>query len=111
MSTPQFLWKVLMMYCSPYEDGKQDVVVTVNWQCIGMIDNNGEQASAAIGDGTNFIYEQGQSFTPYDQLTQEQVLGWVWQKVDKEQIQNDVLKKIADQFKPPVITPPLPWSN
>jgi hypothetical protein len=51
------------------------------------------------------------TFTPYDQLTQEQVLGWIWDNgVDKDATEAAVQQQLDNQINPPVVTPPLPWA-
>ena len=50
------------------------------------------------------------SFTPYEDLTQEQVLDWCYANgVDKNAIEANVTQQINDQINPPVVTLPLPW--
>jgi hypothetical protein len=107
----QYQWNILSMSCKPLQDGQQNVVVDALWQCIGVFPNGQDQVSAAMGGNTQFTYIAGSSFTPYDQLTQPQVLGWVWQQVDQTSVETEVATKIAAIVAPPVITPPLPWSN
>ena len=54
----------------------------------------------------------GAPFTPYADLTEEQVVGWVLDALGPEQVtayEANVAKQIADQANPPVVTPPLPW--
>jgi hypothetical protein len=52
----------------------------------------------------------GGSFTPYDQLTQEQVLGWCWANgVDQTAVEAEVTAQLANQVNPLTTTPPLPW--
>lgn len=107
----QYEWRVLSMPCAPIQDGRQDVVIYALWQCIGIAQNGQNQVSAAAGGNTHFTYIQGDQFTPYDQLTQQQVLGWVWQHVNQADVEAEVAAKIAAQVAPAVITSPLPWSN
>ena len=93
------------MDCYPQAEGETDVVFTVHWTCSGVQgDYNGSVYST-----TGVPAPEG-SFTPYDQLTQEQVLGWVWANgVDKAATEAAVAQQIANQINPPVVTPPLPW--
>ena len=54
---------------------------------------------------------EGGSFTPYANLTQEQVLGWCWAGgVDKAAIESGIQTQIDGQINPPVVQPPLPWA-
>lgn len=107
----QYQWSILSMSCKPSLDGQQDVVIMALWQCVGITQNGPDQVSTPMGGNTQFTYTQGNPFTPYDQLTQQQVLGWVWQQVSQPDIEAEVAAKIAIQIDPPVVTPPLPWSN
>ena len=51
------------------------------------------------------------TFTPYADLTQDQVLGWVWANgVDKDTTEAAVQSMIDNQINPPIVTPPLPWT-
>jgi hypothetical protein len=53
---------------------------------------------------------QGTSFVPYNQLTEQTVLGWIWANgVDQAATEAAVQQQINNQRNPPVITPPLPW--
>ena len=108
--TATITWTVTQMDCYPQADNETDVVFNVHWTC------SGTQTS---GDNTYFgsVYStcgvplSGEGpFTPYDQLTQEQVLGWCWANgVDKTATEATVQSQIDNQINPPVIQPPLPW--
>ncbi len=51
-------------------------------------------------------------FTPYDQLTQEQVLNWVWANgVNKKLVESDIQAQIDVQKNPPVVVLPNPWTK
>jgi hypothetical protein len=59
---------------------------------------------------TSFAVVQGEAFTPYADLTLDQVLGWVWANgVDKDATEAAVESQIEAQKNPPVVSPPLPW--
>ena len=72
------------------------------------------QATAVDGENTASIYStcswaDGTVNTPYDQLTQETVLGWVWANgVDKTATEAALAANIALQ-KAPVTATGLPW--
>jgi hypothetical protein len=52
------------------------------------------------------------TFTPYDQLTQEQVLGWCWVGgVDRAAVEANVQLLVDAQVNPPVVQLPLPWAT
>ena len=102
-----FIWSVTSMQCYPEMDGATDVVFNVRWLCEGV---QGEYVART--SGTCNVPISVETFTPYDQLTQEQVLGWVWGSgVNKDETELFVQGQIDQIIAPPVITPPLPWVN
>ena len=99
-------WSVTAMDCYPQEGGNTDVVFTVHWTCAGT---NGTY-NASIYSTCSVPAPEG-TFTPYAQLTQDQVLGWIWANgVDKMATEAAVEAQIQNQINPPVVTPALPWA-
>lgn len=81
-------------------------VVNVLWTVTGVDGSN----TASIGGNSQFTVQEG-TFTPYSQLTQSQVIGWI----PAEQItsaQQCVQGQIDSMINPPVSpqNTPLPWS-
>jgi len=99
-------WTIEAMDVKPTEDGHTDVVIVAHWRCTGVDSDHGASVYSTQAMGP--IQAE---FTPYDQLTQQQVLGWVWAAgVDKAATEAAVQQQIDAQINPPVITPPLPWA-
>jgi hypothetical protein len=102
------IWNVSQLDCKPTEDGYTDVVVTAHWQCTG-VDENAYTASVY---STCSFSAPGDVFTPYPDLTLDQVLGWCWTNgVDKDATEAAVQAQIDNQINPPIVTPPLPWAQ
>jgi len=102
----EIVWNVSELNCLPDAEGKQDYVVTAHWQCNGV---DGDY-SGSVYSTCSFAVVQGEAFTPYDQLTQDQVLGWVWANgVDKSATEAAVEQQIANAKNPPIVSPQLPW--
>jgi hypothetical protein len=100
-------WTVTAMNCYPQEDGNTDVVFTVHWTCAGT---DGTY-NASVYSTCSVPAPTGSAFTPYNQLTQAQVLGWIWANgVDQSATEAAVDQQIQAQVNPPVVTPPLPWA-
>lgn len=100
-----FTWTIRKMYAAPVSEGYTDVVIVANWLCIA---NNGTNSAQQFGNAS-FPPPSG-SFTPYVDLTQEQVLEWCWANgVDKNLIESQLLDKLNQQANPPVVPLPLPW--
>ena len=79
-------------------------VITAHWQ-----------ATATDGDYTASIYStaswaDGTPVIPYENLTPETVLGWVWETVSKQATEDALAANIALQ-KNPVQLSGTPWSQ
>lgn len=101
-------WSVVQMDAYPEYEGATDVVFTVHWTLNGT---DGEYTGSAYGSQGLALDPEG-SFTPYEDLTQEQVIGWVHNAMGEEQVaayETAVIKQIDDAKNPPVVNPPLPW--
>lgn len=99
------LWLIERLLVKPVEGSYTDVVITADWRCNGSQDNY----SGTCYGSCSFQPPSG-SFTPYPDLTQEQVLDWCYANgVDKTAIEANVTLQIENQINPPVVTLPLPW--
>jgi hypothetical protein len=100
-------WNISQLDCVPQAPEGADYVVTAHWSCNGV---NGDY-SGSVYATCSFAVVQGEAFTPYADLTQDQVLGWCWANgVDKESAEAAVEQQIQNQINPPIVSPPLPWS-
>ena len=103
-------WGIEQMDCYPEVDGETDVVFTVHWTLTG---SDGTYTGYVYGSQAVAVDPEA-SFTPYADLTQEQVIGWVKNAMGEEQVtvyEQNVAEQINNQIAPPVVTPPLPWSE
>ena len=95
------------MDCYPEQAGETDVVCTVYWR---MNATDGEYSATAYGScGITFV--EGEPFTPYADLTFDQVWGWVAAKVNMDEMKANLDKQIEAQINPPIVSPPLPWAT
>lgn len=104
-------WTIRRMTCAPVEAGQTDVVVTASWTCQGVDSSKPTPLTASRAGTCEFTYTGG-AFTPYDQLTEDQVLEWCWSSgVDKTATEAAVTAQIQAQAAAPVtISQPLPWA-
>jgi hypothetical protein len=99
-------WLIERLLVKPTEGPNTDVVITADWRCNGTQD----QYSGTCYGSASFAPPSGSGFTPYDQLTEQQVLDWCFANgVDQAAIEANVAAQIENQINPPVIAPPLPW--
>ena len=108
-------WQIEQLSCYPEVDNYTDVVFSAAWRVNGER-TEGEQTYYATVYGSQSLspYTEGQPFTPYADLQEAQVVGWVQEAMGDSQvaaINASIEKQIQDQITPVVVTPPLPWSN
>ena len=98
-------WIIERLLVKPTEGSLTDVVITADWRCNGTQD----QYSGTCYGSCSFAPPSGE-FTPYDELTEAQVLNWCYANgVDQAAIEANVTQQIENQINPPVVTLPLPW--
>jgi hypothetical protein len=93
----------------PQAEGQQDVVFRVVWNYSGV---DGDYTSSFSGQ-TDLMYMAGTPFTPYAQLTQDQVVSWVlaaWGPEGTAANQAQIDAAIALEKNPPTQVLPLPWA-
>jgi len=103
-----YAWVIEAMDCVPQEDGQTDVVITVHWRQNATDGTYNATVYGTVG----LTYTPGSPFTPYADLTQDQVIGWVQDVLGPDQVialEANVAAQIEAQINPPVVTPPLPW--
>ena len=104
-------WQIQWMDTSTQPiNGFNEVVLTVGWQCVGT---DGTHTANIYNTITLVPPQAGDAnFTPYANLTQDQVLGWIWADgVNQTATQQALDSMIANLANPPVIQPPLPWAK
>jgi hypothetical protein len=98
--TNTYEWTIASMPAYPQYEGQTDVVFQVNWACVASDGTN----NASLSGTTGVAYTAGEPYTPYNQLTQEQVLDWVWAVTPK----SDTEAYLDGQLKS--VELPLPWA-
>ena len=99
-------WHILQLDVTT-EGDLTDVVIIAHWTLTKA--QNGYFGSTY---GSVKLPAPSDDFTPYEDLTEDMVLGWIWANgVDKDEVEAQVLAQIEDQKNPTVTTPPLPWQE
>ena len=106
--TIQYIWGITKIKAYPTVEDKTNVICTVEWK---LTVTNGEYNKQILGLISIPVGDL-ETFTPYDQLTEEQVLGWVHDVMGPDQIaqlEAGILDQLEQMINPPVVTVPLPW--
>jgi hypothetical protein len=104
-----YQWVISQMEEKPQEGFLTDVVVIVHWRrnAITIVDDK-EYVADAFG-AYSCPTPSGEDFTPYEDLTREQVIGWLEAGLDMEAIDRNLTAQLDQQINPPLIVLPLPW--
>ena len=106
--TITFTTTITGMEAYPIKDSVPLYVFRVYWNYLGA----DEKFSTAMQGSTDVPTSDPQSATPYADLTQEQVMGWVqtytpaWMWAEYT---DKITAWITAQYTPSVVNPPLPW--
>lgn len=101
-------WIISQLEAYPEQDGKQDVVFTIHWRRQATDGTH----NADVYGSQSITLDPTAHFTPYADLTQSEVEGWLNEAFGAEKLAEmdaNLDKQIENQINPPVVTPPLPW--
>lgn len=105
-----YLWKIENLQVIPEQAGHTDVVAKVYWKCIASDDNTYDTYwGASYGQ---MMFSLGDSFTEYQDLTEEQIMGWcVAAGLNKAQIEAGLESGINNRPDVPTEFKKLPWDS
>lgn len=99
------------MECYVDVDGLRDVVYTVNWRYNATRENEGKEYFAEVYGGIGVAFPDPATFVPYDQITEEMVIGWMEASLDVPAMQVNLDKQIDLEINPVTISLPPPFKN
>ena len=105
-----YSWNITALNSYPEYMGNQDVVFTI----FATYTGTDGTYSSSINISQALIINNNSTFTPYVDLTEEQVLGWLLTALTPQQIsqmQSKITTQIIADNQPPFVQLPLPWSN
>lgn len=106
-------WGIVQMDAYPEHEGQPNVVFTVHWNLTGTETISNTTYNGYVYGSVGVALNEGDDFTPYDELTEAQVIGWVKDALGADQVASyeaNVAQQIANLVNPPVVTPQLPWT-
>lgn len=104
-------WYINKMDCKPQDGDLTDFVVLVYWQRIAKEIINNTEYTAYIYGTQSFSPDNVTNFIPYDQLTYEDVCGWLNDSIDVSALDLSLDQQIEEQANPTIVTLPLPFVN
>ena len=111
-NTTTCTWIVEWMQAKKVEGDLTDVVIQAGWRANGVTTVDSSTYQATVYGSVGFSAPDPAQFTPYTDLSKEQVLEWIWQNgVDKAATEQNLQSQIDSLINPPVVQLPLPWTN
>lgn len=111
MST-NFNWHVVKLICKTQVGNLANVVHAVGWTATGTMSQNGQTYTATEQGTCPVPFDHAIAFTEYGNLTESQVLNWVYSNIDKNKIETKIQKTLdlkANASAVTIVTPNLPW--
>ena len=102
-----YTWKVTGVKTLPTQGPNANPVVQTYWKKIGTLDGKtGEFTGATPFDASNVPADK---FVPFDQLTEEVVIGWI-KSVVTGSYEKHVNEQIAKALAPQAVDAAMPWA-
>lgn len=105
-------WRIIQLEYNVNDGG----VLVVHWRATTdqvMVDS-GPYAETTYSVCDLTYDSSSESFIPFDSLTEEIVLAWVWDEdvgnVDKDLVEQELQEKLSEKVSP-IIETGLPWSS
>lgn len=103
-----FTTTITNIYTLPHVEGQSDVVVNVMYKVTGV---DGDHTASVDGNQPITI-QQTEGFTPYSDLTEDQIIGWIYPMAianSKASVQGQIDSMISPPVSP--TAQPLPWKT
>ena len=103
-------WIIEQMSCTPVPNSTDCVVATIAWRLNATDGTHSVTRYGSVG----VTYKEGDPYTPFSELTQATVIGWVKEALGAEQVASLEAgsdSEIEKLITPVVVTPALPWAT
>jgi len=118
-----YTWKIKQLECAPSLMGNQNVVVNICWVCEGVSDQIKKEknhfdyefdvVTTSKAENVVSVDFAGGNFTPFNQLTEAQVIDWVKSALGDAGVAETLALIDADieaKLNPPIIKMNVPWN-
>jgi hypothetical protein len=90
------------------ETPQPNCIFNVYWKCSGTDGLN----TSEINGSTSIEYVQGETYTPYSEVTQEIVLGWIYENgIDKTEVESAITEQLIASSSSQIVSNSLPWAT
>jgi len=104
-----FNWTIATLEYDLQPSEMDGAVIVAHWRCNAeQVDGENTYTASSYGTCGFSPDPSAEGYVPYADLTQEIVLGWVYDSVDKDATESSLTQKI-EADKNPVTTTGTPW--
>ena len=104
-----YTWEITAMEVILNQDGLSNVVSNIDWRLIATV--KGQPYTALHWAKQYVSAPDADTFTAYDELTKEQVVGWLESVLDVPQLKENLEEQINLQANPVTAILPPPFAN
>lgn len=106
-----FEWHINYLDTAPQVESLERVVKSCQWSIRGYDSEDSSISSSNFGY-CNFGEPDSESFVAYADLTEQDILNWIWANgVDRDGIEQGLATSMDGQRNPPTVILPNPWSQ
>ena len=106
-----FSWLVSQLDSIPSLDGMDKVISVIHYRAQKQYEEDVVHFTADTYGAVSLVAPHEASFTPYDEVTQAMVEGWLESSLDCEAIEVNLDAQIQNFLNPPIVNYGLPWSD
>ena len=102
-------WLIEQLVSYPVLGEKTNVVFSIAWRLNGTDGVN----TATVYGSLNVTFDPEAPYTPYDQLTNDQIIGWVKSELGEELVlayEANINAQLYNLANPTQVVLPLPWT-
>jgi len=114
-----YTWRIDPLEIKPTDGSLTDVVCVAHWQLTGVDDAT--QIETSLYGKATFASADVNNFTAYDNLTEEQVIGWVINAAAiengqtpeqaEQSLKDTIITQINEIVLPSIVSKNPPWYN
>lgn len=104
-------WVISAMECKVHEEDMTDVVILIHWRYQAREINAEKEYFAETYGATSVGMPDPESFTPFDELTEEQVVNWLEAELDVPKMTESLQENINLQINPVTVTLSPAWNQ
>jgi len=95
-----YTWKINQLDAKIQENGLNNVIYIIHWSYVAIDDSDKSISASSIGT-LSVEYNEGNPFIPYEDLTKNDVVGWLEEGCNVEEMKNNLDNQI-ELIKNPV---------